>query len=198
MPLIVSVGGWSPRRVCGGRRPHRGARERARDRAERLLPERGEWMHLDRDGRLRDPCAGRALPRRDRPAGARQALPERGRHRGHCRSRCRRRSGGFGGREHLAGNRPRPRDIATTARRRRGRAVRTRRSSRSACMRFTAFSSAPDSRWRAWEAWRQPPTWSNISLLARPLWASARHCLETPSCHSRSWGRCPSSWHDAN
>ena len=125
VPLIVSVGGWSPHEYAVA------VARIAADASVHAIELNVSCPNVE-SGCISigtDATETRALVERcrarDGPAGARQALPERGRHRRHSRSRCRRRCGWVGGRKHVARNRTRPRDIATLTRRRRGRAVRT-------------------------------------------------------------------------
>ena len=103
---------------------HRGAR------AQRLLPERQERLHLDRQRPRRDRGRRAPLPCGDAAAAVGQALAQRGRpRRDRARGRARRRRRARA-HEHAARARDRPLDAAPAARRGHGRALRARRSSR--------------------------------------------------------------------
>ena len=104
----------APRRRAGHRRA----------RAQRLLPERQERLHLDRQRRGRDRGRRAALPRGDAAAALGQALAERRRHRG---DRASRPSGAAPTRScsptRCAGSRSTTRTLDAAARRGHGRAL---------------------------------------------------------------------------
>ena len=130
-PLVVSVGGFEHAGLRAGLQAPRWRARHRRARAERLLPERQERLHLDRQRRGRDRGRRPSLPLRHQPAAVGQALAERGRpRRDRARGRTRR-SRRARAHEHAARARARPRDATAAARRNHRRARPARRSSRS-------------------------------------------------------------------